>query len=311
MGGKVWVKSQVGSGTTFHFHIRVGVVADQTPKRPAELSRLAGMSVLVVDDNSTNRRILEEILYQWQMQPILAESGQQALDTVAQFQNEGKDFGMVLLDYHMPAMDGLEFAEALKSQGFDCYGPIVVLSSSVSGLDPPRLRRVGIERYITKPVIASELLDLVLEVKGVDISAKAAVEPPSSETIGNSQRRILLVEDGLVNQRVALGFLNKWGHDVTLAVNGCEAVEKVKQQEFDLILMDIQMPELNGFEATAAIRELEEDSSTHRFIVAMTAEAMKGDREKCLEAGMDDYISKPFKPEDLQRVIELSRDETE
>ena len=175
MGGRVWVESQVGSGTTFHFHIRVGIVADQTPKRPVELSRLAGMSVLVVDDNSTNRRILEEILYQWQMQPVLADSGQQALDTVSQFQNDGKEFGMVLLDYHMPSMDGLEFAEALKDQGFKSCGPIVVLSSSVSGLDPPRLRRVGVERYITKPVIASELLDLVLEVKGVEISTKETV----------------------------------------------------------------------------------------------------------------------------------------
>ncbi|WP_235033276.1 PAS domain-containing protein [Rubripirellula obstinata] len=306
MDGRVWVESKAGSGTTFHFLVRLGVVADQTPKRPAELARLAGMLVLVVDDNSTNRRILEEIIRHWQMQPVLAESGQQALDIVTDFQGDGKEFGMILSDFHMPGMDGLEFAEALIEQGLDNCGPIVILSSSVSGLDPPRLRRVGVERYITKPVIASELLDVVLEVKGVDVVAKNSSGLLIPEVPTLSPRKILLVEDGLVNQRVAMGFLQKWGHDVTLAVNGREAVDHATREDFDLILMDIQMPELNGYEATEAIREFEKDSKTHRFIVAMTAEAMKGDREKCIESGMDDYVSKPFKPEDLQRVIELS-----
>lgn len=306
MDGRVWVESQAGVGTTFHFLIRLGIVADQTPKRPAELSRLAGMPVLVVDDNSTNRRILEEILCQWQMQPVLAESGQQALEVVAQHQEEGNEFGMVLLDFHMPGMDGLEFAEALKTQSPDTYGPIVILSSSVSGLDPPRLRRVGVQRYMTKPVIASELLDVVLEVKGVENADKEKQMPSASDAMTQAPRKILLVEDGLVNQRVAMGFLKKWGHDVTLAVNGREAVEIAQREEFDLILMDVQMPELNGYEATGAIRDLEKDSDSHRFIVAMTAEAMKGDRERCLDSGMDDYVSKPFDPKDLQRVIGLS-----
>jgi PAS domain S-box-containing protein len=307
MGGRVWVESQAGLGTTFHFLVRLGIVPDQTPRRPAELSRLAGMPVLVVDDNSTNRRILEEILHQWQMLPVLAESGPKALDIVAKYQDDGKNLGMILLDFHMPEMDGLEFAEALKRQSPDAYGPIVILSSSVSGLDPPRLRSVGVERYMTKPVIASELLEAVLGVMGVvGEKSDTPVVAPSASPL-QSPRKILLVEDGLVNQRVALGFLRKWGHDVTLAVNGREAVENAKREQFDLILMDIQMPELNGYEATAAIREFEKDSDDRRFIVAMTAEAMKGDREKCLESGMDEYISKPFDPQDLQRVIGLSK----
>jgi PAS domain S-box-containing protein len=306
MNGRVWVESKAGSGTTFHFLIRLGVVEDQTPKRPAELARLAGMSVLIVDDNSTNRRILEEIIGHWQMQPVLAESGQQALDIVNSFRDDGKEFGMVLSDFHMPEMDGLQFAEALIEQGLENYGPIVILSSSVGGLDPPRLRRVGVHRYIIKPVIASELLEVFLEVKGVEVSKKIQPTSPVSDDPTQLPRKILLVEDGLVNQRVAMGFLKKWGHEVTLAVNGKEAVEHAMQNDFDLILMDIQMPELNGYEATKAIRELERETKSRRFIVAMTAEAMKGDREKCIDAGMDDYVSKPFKPEDLQRVIELS-----
>jgi len=306
MDGRVWVESQTGLGTTFHFHIRLGVVPDQSPRRPTELSRLAGMPVLIVDDNSTNRRILQEILTQWQMRPVLAEHGRMGLDIAIQAKEDNEPFGMILLDYHMPEMDGMEFAKELKSQCDGAHGPIIILSSSVSGLDPPKLKELGVKRYMTKPVIASELLEAVLGVMGIADAKVPEDEEPAMQP--QTPRKILLVEDGIVNQRVARGFLEKWGHQVSLAINGREAVEMVKNESYDLILMDIQMPVLNGFKATAQIREMEKGSSQHRYIVAMTAEAMKGDRERCLDAGMDDYVSKPFDLIDLRRVIDNCED---
>ena len=308
MGGRVWLESHPGIGTTFHFLVRCGIAADQSPRRPAVLSALADTRVLVVDDNSTNRRILQEVLLFWRMQPTLAESGAHAIELVAESIENETPFGLILLDYHMPGMDGIEFAERICDEYRSQYGPIIILSSSVNGLDPPRLRECGVARYLTKPVIVAELLDAVLEVKGVQ-SQKTEVPASAPDLPQAPPRKILLVEDGVINQRVALGFLKKWNHEVQLAVNGREAVEAVKRESFDVILMDIQMPEMNGLEATAAIREAELGTDRHQYIVAMTAEAMKGDREKCLDAGMDDYISKPFNPEELQSVIARASDQ--
>ncbi|MCM2369090.1 response regulator [Aporhodopirellula aestuarii] len=302
MGGRVWLESELGVGSTFHFIIHLGVSEDQTIRRRAELSRLAGTRVLVVDDNSTNRRILRETLTQWKMEPVLAANGNQALQAIADAEQKGLPFELILLDYQMPEMNGLEFAEQLSSSTDITHSPIVMLSSAVGGLNSPRLRQCGIARYMTKPVISSELLDAVLDTMGVS-TPEVAPEPEHGQISSEPPRKILLAEDGLVNQRVAIGFLEKWGHRVVLARNGQEAVEAIQREPFDLVLMDIQMPELNGYQATKAIRELEAGTDTHRFIVAMTAEAMKGDREKCLEAGMDSYVSKPFDPVDLQRVI--------
>ncbi len=305
MGGRVWVESEVGIGTTFHFLIQFRVSADQTLRQPAELSKLSGTRVLVVDDNPTNRRILQEILTLWNLQPVLAHDGFVALETVRQSCRDNAPFGLILLDFHMPDLNGLEFAEKLLECEGVQYGPIVILSSSMSGMNPTRLRRCGIARYMTKPVIASELLDAVL---GVLSAPKPAVVMPISDQLlpTTSPRKILLAEDGLVNQRVAIGFLEKWGHKVTVAANGRDAVDAVNREPFDLVLMDVQMPEMNGYEATAAIRASEAGTDRHLLIVAMTAGAMKGDREKCIEAGMDDYISKPFNPEDLQRVVAVA-----
>ncbi|WP_442511172.1 response regulator [Novipirellula sp. SH528] len=305
MGGRVWLESEPGVGTKFHFLIHLQVAADQSPRRPADLARLQGTRVLVVDDNSTNRRILQEMLSQWRLDAEMACDGLQALEQIDVAEREKTPFRLILLDYHMPEIDGLDFAERLASRDAKSPYTIVMLSSSVGGLQPEVMRRVGIVRFMTKPVIASELLDTILEVMGITDMDDAADDSHASQTLVQA-RKVLLAEDGVVNQKVAMGFLSKWGHKVVLATNGREAVDAVRRESFDLILMDIQMPDLNGIEATAVIRQMEAERDEHQLIVAMTANAMKGDRERFLAAGMDDYIAKPFDPLELQRVIAQS-----
>ncbi|TWT66635.1 PAS domain-containing hybrid sensor histidine kinase/response regulator [Allorhodopirellula solitaria] len=308
MQGRVWVESELGVGTTFHFYVHLGVAPDQTPRRPAAFSKIAGTRVLVVDDNATNRRILQELLQLWNLNPVLAEDGEAALDTISQAMRDDDPFGLILLDYHMPYLDGVGFAQQLVAREEELeHGPIVMLSSSFAGLSSPQMRELGINRYLTKPVIASELRDVVLDVMGVEHEKKMHA-PVRNRLPYIKPRKVLLVEDGLVNQRVALGFLHKWGHQAKLVVNGQEAVDALEQEPFDVVLMDIQMPEMNGYEATEIIRQREADAETerHQFIIAMTAEAMKGDRETCLAAGMDDYVSKPFDAADLQRALDRS-----
>ncbi len=305
MGGRVWLESEPGVGTTFHFIVNLKVAADQSPRRRAELSQMEGTRVLVVDDNPTNCRILQELLTQWNLRVELASTGDDALKLVTQSQKSDEPFQLILLDYHMPKMDGLQFAQQLRSHTLDTPTKIVMLSSSLGGPDPVTLRELGVNRFMTKPVIGSDLLDTILDVMGIT-ELEHSSDQGDSGNRSLPARKILLAEDGLVNQRVAIGFLEKWGHHVVLAVDGIEAVEAVKRESFDLILMDIQMPNMNGVEATKVIRDWEAGTDQHRMIVAMTANAMKGDRERLLAEGMDDYISKPFSPDDLRRVIQMS-----
>jgi PAS domain S-box-containing protein len=302
MGGRIWVESKMGAGSTFHFIALFGIAADQAPRVPAELSGLRGLPVLVVDDNDTNRRILGETLKNWQLRPELAASGAEALELVAQAARAGSSFRLVLLDYHMPDMDGVQLVERLRELPAWQSCPIMLLTSSVVGLDAERLKRLGIGRFMSKPVITSELLPAILDQLGIvaaHVGPDGATQWPPVEP-----RQVLLAEDSLVNQKVALAFLQRWGHQVTVADNGSQAVAAFEQGAFDLILMDVQMPELNGYQATSEIRALEAARGHARIpIVAMTAEAMKGDREKCLAVGMDDYISKPIDPERLFKIV--------
>ncbi|TWU48570.1 Signal transduction histidine-protein kinase BarA [Rubripirellula tenax] len=305
MGGRVWLESEPGVGTTFHFVVNLRVAADQSPRRRAEISQLRGTRVLVVDDNPTNRRILKELLTNWNLRVDLAIDGDEAFEILSGLQSSDDPVQLILLDYHMPKLDGLQFAKRLSSQSPASPCKVVMLSSSFGGPGPVELRELGIDRFMTKPVIGSDLLDTILDVMGITDSDHASDQAGSGDREMRA-RKILLAEDGVVNQRVALGFLEKWGHRVVLAVDGLEAVAAVEREPFDLILMDIQMPNMNGVEATKAIRDGESRTDQHRMIVAMTANAMKGDRERLLGEGMDDYISKPFDPNDLRRVIEKS-----
>jgi CheY-like chemotaxis protein len=299
MEGRIWPESEPGRGTTFHFTGVFAVAANQTPPRRADLAQLQRLPVLVVDDNATNRRILDELLKHWGMSPTLAADGAAALQQFKAAADQGRPFRMIVSDFEMPEMNGLELAQQVSGlPGDNC--PVLILSSSIAGREAQRIHRFGARRLLHKPVMSSELLDAMLVELGM---SDDGMETQDVERPTTAPRRILLAEDSPINQRVALGFLHRWGHRVTVVTNGREAVEALQLQPYDLVLMDVQMPVMNGYEATRLIREQESRDGRRTPIIAMTAEAMKGDREQCLAAGMDDYISKPFDPQALYDQI--------
>jgi signal transduction histidine kinase/CheY-like chemotaxis protein len=306
MGGRIWVESEPGKGSTFHFTASFGLQQGVPGARPGGPSTILGLPVLVVDDNATNRRILEEMLASWGLVPESVESGPQALARLDQVAREGHPFSLVLLDVMMPGMDGLTLAEHIRERPENAALPLMLLSSAGPGDDPARAAAAGIARGLTKPVKQSDLLDAILEV--LEVGPPRSEETPPPVLVDgrvHAPLRILLTEDGLVNQRVAVTLLQHHGHHVVIANNGREALDTLERERFDLVLMDVQMPEMDGFEATAAIREQEKGTGAHLPIVAMTAHAMKGDRERCLQAGMDEYISKPIRANELYRVVAM------
>ena len=304
MHGRVWIDSEVGRGSTFHFTAEFGIAADQHRPEPAELNSLHELPVLVVDDNLTNRRILSEMLQHWHMQPVLADSAAAARQALQTAEASQRPIRLILLDHHMPGEDGIHFAESLRGTLKHSQCPIIMISSGSFPIDVDLGQKCGIGRFMTKPVIASELLNEVLHQFGRFTNAAPAQPPTATPHLQVHPRRVLLVEDNEINRRVAVGLLRSRGHQVVLAENGQEAVETLADQEFDVVLMDMQMPVMDGYEATAAIRHREHQTGGHIPIVAMTAEALKGDRERCLTVGMDDYVSKPINPAEMYRAIE-------
>ena len=301
MGGRIWVESEPGQGSAFHFTASFDI-ANIEPRAELPEPVLAELPVLVVDDNPVNRRILHAQLTRWKMRPTCVASGHMALHALRTGMEAGAPFVLVLLDANMPNMDGFDVATAIAANP-DLSGlTIMMLTSSGKYGDPARARALGIAEYMTKPIDATGLHDAMCRVlKGAGTS-----RPVSSITPEKPMRplRILLAEDNVVNQRVAVGLLKKRGHDVIVANNGVEALALLATTTVDLILMDIQMPQMGGFEATAQIREHERESGDHVRIVAMTAHAMTGDRERCLAAGMDGYIAKPIAPAILFATVE-------
>ncbi|MCR4396273.1 MAG: response regulator, partial [Candidatus Saccharicenans sp.] len=265
-----------------------------------------GLRVLVVDDNQTNRVILKEMLQSWRMKPEEAASGPQALKLIQAAIDRKEAFELFILDLSMPEMDGFELIRKVKEIEEARQVPIIILTSADRVGDLHQARELGVQAYLVKPVRPSDLLDTIMAIKGT-AEAEPKLEVPITEhTLPEFRRKyhILLAEDNPVNQKVAIHLLQKKGHRVTVAENGRQALEFLEKEKFDLVLMDVQMPEMDGFEATRQIRQQEKASGEHLPIVAMTAHAMKGDREKCLEAGMDDYVAKPLYPEQLYRAIE-------
>lgn len=306
MGGRIWVDSRLGAGSTFHFTARFGLADDQPgPSRRPDLAAIFGLRVLAVDDNATNRRILEEMLTGWGMLPVTAACAREALQQIRQAQADGNPFRLVLSDAHMPEIDGFSLAGQIARQPGIANVAVIMLTSGDHPEDAKRCEQCGIAAYLLKPVKQSELFDAIVRSLGLEGGREEpAPAPPDATEQRPGPWNILLAEDSVVNQNLARVLLERHGHTVVVVGNGREAVAAVQSQPFDLVLMDVQMPEMDGLEATALIRAEEKQTGGHVPIVAMTAHALKGDRERCLAAGMDAYISKPIHATEVYETLD-------
>jgi two-component system, sensor histidine kinase and response regulator len=305
MGGRIWLESEIGKGTQFHFTARLKVLDQRPQAEPiVALETLQGQRILVVDDNRTNRQILEGMLARWGAQTTCVEGGEAALSELVSAEKTGQPYQLVLTDMHMPEMDGFGLAEQIRQHTPLLQVTIIMLTSGGYRGDMERCRQLGIVAYLHKPIRKRELLAGIVTALGQhQTSAPAvAVMHPDQAPQANSLH-ILLAEDNRVNQIVATRMVEKMGHTVVVAENGRFALEQLATQRFDLVLMDVQMPEMDGLTATRNIRESERRTHLHLPIIAMTAHAMKGDRERCLEAGMDGYLTKPINSQRLEEAI--------
>jgi two-component system, sensor histidine kinase and response regulator len=305
MGGRIWLQSELGKGSAFHFAARFGV-ADTPVERPAQRADadLRDLRVLVVDDNATNRRILEEMVASWRMTPMSAASAAAALDALRGASQAGSPFQLVLTDALMPDVDGFGLARLIAKDNRLAGTKLIMLTSASLPDGPARARDAGISAYVTKPVKHSDLLEAIVAL--FNQPEEVTLRPPGGGTRAPrvDRRRILVAEDNAVNRRLVVTLLRTRGHNVVVAENGRQAVARAARQHFDAILMDVQMPEMSGLEATAAIRDREKGTGGRVPIIAMTAHAMTGDRQRCLDAGMDAHLPKPLRPEELFETLD-------
>jgi two-component system, sensor histidine kinase and response regulator len=306
MGGRIWVESQEGQGSTFHFTTRLGIqTVVSEPVTPLHPAQLRDLPVLIVDDNSTNRRVLMEILSRWGMKPAAAEGGRTALLALESAKSEGRPFPLILVDGQMPEIDGFTLTQQIRNHPGLVRATIMMLTSADQLGDATLCRELGISAYLVKPIRQSELLDMICKSM-----QSAALEPAEVVRTQNAppkvahRWRVLVAEDNLVNQTLARRLLEKRGYAVSVAGDGRAALAALDHECFDIVLMDIQMPGMDGFAATAAIRQQEQSTGSHLPIVAMTAHALKGDQQRCLAAGMDAYISKPIRQAELYATID-------
>jgi signal transduction histidine kinase/CheY-like chemotaxis protein len=306
MNGRIWVESEMGKGSTFHFTASLGV-QDKPFLRSAPLQpeQLRDLHALIVDDNYTNRRVLHGMLTRWGMRPTAVEDGRAALQALEIAKSTGHPFPLILLDGQMPEMDGFALAEQIQKDSGLIAVTIMMLTSTGHLGDAARCRELGISAYLVKPIRQTELLDAICQVLNKLSKTKNISLVTRHTLLENKHRsRILLAEDNAVNQTLAVRLLEKRGYSVMVAGDGRTAVEAFEKHQFDVVLMDIQMPGMDGFEATAAIRAKEKLTGGHIPIIAMTAHALKGDQERCISAGMDAYVSKPIRTSELFSTIE-------
>ncbi len=308
MGGTIRLKSMPGEGTTIIFHVPIEVTPGflapgSQPATPIPGEKdLHGMTILIIDDSATNRTILSQLTGEWKMKPYLCDSGESGLAELSRAASEGNPYRLVLLDQEMPGMNGIDVLNRIQKNPALQSAVIMMLTSRDQIESAARCRQLGVETYLIKPISRSDLLESILRAVGVHTPASRVTPAAVGLSPSSPSLKILLAEDNLVNQRVAMILLGKMGHRITLTTNGLEALEQWRQGDFDMILMDVQMPEMTGLQATMQIRR-EETIGAHVPIIAMTASAMSEDRERCLAAGMDDFISKPVSYKSIEQMI--------
>jgi len=312
MDGNMWVESEIGRGTQFHFTARF-----KTSQKPIEVGTIAspetlqGVKVLIVDDNRTNRRILEGMLKRWDMKTTSVEDGEEALVQLSSAQNAGEPYALVLTDMHMPKMDGFSLIEQIRQRRELSAAIIMMLTSAGHRGDGARCQELGVAAYLLKPIRQSELREAIARVLGAPVQ-KGAIPLVTRYSLQDARDpqtilSVLVAEDNAVNQLLATRLLEKRGHRVVMTANGREALEALVKDRFDLVLMDVQMPEMDGLQATVALREKEKEKGDgfHQPVIALTAHAMKGDQERCLTAGMDGYLTKPIAPQELDAILDI------
>jgi CheY-like chemotaxis protein len=308
MGGQIWVDSEIGGGSIFHFTARLGLTQSSVAGLiQLDLASLRNLPVLVVDDNATNRATLVETLRNWRLKPVGLENGRAALSALTEAAASGKPFPLVVLDSQLPDWDGLTLVREMRQHFQPAPRAIVLLSTTDAPAEITRYRQLGIAGWLTKPVLPAELRALLLHAtdRQAQESVRARTQLPQATA---TPLRVLVAEDNTINQVMMVDLLEKLGHSVTTATNGREALAVLERQPVDVVLMDVEMPELSGIEATAQIRQREKATGTHLPIIAMTAHAMTGDRERCLLAGMDGYLAKPLQaPELVETFAQMAR----
>jgi CheY-like chemotaxis protein/anti-sigma regulatory factor (Ser/Thr protein kinase) len=308
MGGNIWVESEEGRGSQFHFTIRAGFPQSKGHSQTVEVPELAGVAILVVEDHVTGRRILRETLVRWGLRAVVVPDVAQALAALRQAKDAGTPFSLVLADIRLPDADGFTLIEKINRPPDTGIASVLMFTPGHKPIDAARCRELGIAAYITKPIRQQELHEALRLAYGKTLKGGAARAAALGEAAPDKRTsrplRILLAEDNSINQRVTVRLLEKRGHKVIAANDGIEALEALDRHSFDLALMDIQMPRMDGFQVTTVIREREKATGGRLPIFAITAYVLKGDEERCLRAGMDGYIPKPISPKELIAAVE-------